>query len=605
MLTLVGVIVTIAALSLAQDVLIPLALAMLFSFLLAPLVKWLERRHLPRVLAVLVVVSVAAGGIGALGYVVVRQAVDLTANLPQYQDNIVARVRALRGGGEGGLGKMAENIQNLQKEIKEVSEEAEPPDPGEEKPVKVAVVAEPASPLDWIAGTLGPLLVPLTTGGIVLILVIFMLLSREDLRDRMIHLLGRGDLNLTTQALQDASSRISRYLLMQLVVNATYGIPVAIGLYFIGVPNAVLWGLLATVLRFIPYVGPIVGAAMPIAVSLAVFQDWTHPGLVVGLFIVLEVWSNNVMEPWLYGSSTGMSSLAVLVAAVFWTWLWGPIGLLLATPLTACLVAFGKHVPQLEFLSVLFGDQPVLEPTERFYQRLLANDQEDAAGLAEKSFDTSGSLVATYDALLVPALQMAEQDHLQGRLDEDRRRTIFDGVRAIAELLAEHAELAAAGASALPATGAQGEALPEAHGVPVLCLPARDEADEIVGAMLALVLNAQGFEAEAVTVHALVSERIERVAEKGAHAVCISALPPSATVHARYLCKRLRSRYRDLRLFVGLWHSAIGAARGRERIACGSDVAVVTTLTDAVQEMLRSRSLLERSPGEAAAAAAG
>ena len=243
----------------------------------------------------------------------------------------------------------------------------------------------------------GPLVAPIATAGLVVVFVIFMLLQREDLRDRIIRLVGASDVARATEAMDDAAKRISRYLLMQLVINVLYGIPVGIGLYFIGVPNPILWGLLATVLRFIPYLGPVIAALFPIALSFAVAPGWTLPLLTIALFVTLELFSNNVLEPWLYGSSTGLSPVAVLVAAVFWTTLWGPVGLLLSTPLTVCLVVLGRHVPQLGFFDVLLGDEPALPPELKFYQRLLARDPEEATELAEEYLEDE-PLEKLYDA---------------------------------------------------------------------------------------------------------------------------------------------------------------------------------------------------------------
>ena len=260
----------------------------------------------------------------------------------------------------------------------------------------VQVQSPAPTPLETLRDVGGPLIAPFATAGLVVVLVIFMLLQREDLRDRVLRLVGGREVARATEAMDDAAKRISRYLLMQLIINVLYGIPVGIGLYFIGVPNPILWGCLATVLRFIPYLGPVIGALFPIALSFAVAPGWTLPLLTVALFVVLELFSNNVLEPWLYGASTGLSPVAVLVAAVFWTMLWGPLGLLMSTPLTVCLVVLGRHVPQLGFFDVLLGDEPALSPEVKFYQRLLARDPEEATELAEEYLE-DGSLDKLYE----------------------------------------------------------------------------------------------------------------------------------------------------------------------------------------------------------------
>jgi predicted PurR-regulated permease PerM len=261
--------------------------------------------------------------------------------------------------------------------------------------------------LEVFRGAFGTVLNGLALVAIVVVLVVFFLIRRDDLRDRFIRLIGKSQVNVTIQMLEDAGTRVSRYLLMLLFINATYGIAAGIGLYFIGLPNAVLWGILATTLRFIPYLGPWLAAAMPIGLAMAISTGWVPPLLAIGLFVVLELLSNNVMEPWLYGKTTGVSVVAVLVAAVFWTWLWGIVGLLLATPLTVCLLVIGKHVPQLSFLDVLLGNEPVFAPARRVYQRLVAGDQEEAVELVEAACGDQ-SLVQVYDTMLISALALAE-----------------------------------------------------------------------------------------------------------------------------------------------------------------------------------------------------
>jgi predicted PurR-regulated permease PerM len=299
-------------------------------------------------------------------------------------------------------------------------------------PVPVKVV-EPENRLTSFAqAALGSLLSPLGRAALVLLLVIFMLLKREDLRGRLVRLIGQGRISATTRAMDDASTRVARYLAMQLLVNAIYGICIAVGLYFIGVPNAALWGALAGILRFIPYVGPWLGAAMPLALSLAVSNSWITPILTLALFVTLEVINSNAVEPFLYGSSTGVSSIALIVAAVFWTWLWGPIGLVLATPLTVCLAVMGRHVPKLEFLSVLLSEEQALAPYEECYQRLLAVGLEDATELAE-NYLKENSLTKLYDSMLIPVLTAAEIDAKRHALQPEERDAVLRNVQEMVE----------------------------------------------------------------------------------------------------------------------------------------------------------------------------
>lgn len=575
---LLGVIATVAALWLARDLLMPIAVAALCAFLLTPLVSWLQHRaHLGRTPSVILACTAAFGVLGVVGWMLVQQGLDVTSQLPRYRENIRTRLESLQPTSENPISKAAETIENINQEI-EQAKEAEAEATGTKRdtgdPVKVEVV-ERRSTIGFLTSTAGPLLSPLGTAGLVIVLVIFILLGREDLRDRLIHLLGRQDLHLTTQALEDASQRVSRYLLMQLCVNLIYAVPVAVGLWAIGVPNALLFALLGGALRFVPYLGPVVAAGMPILLSLAVFDDWTRPLMTVGLYVVVETVINNVVEPWLYGSSTGMSSIAVIAAALFWTWLWGPIGLLLATPITATLVAFGKHVPQLEFLNVLLGDEQVVSRPQRLYQRLLAMDAEEATDIAEEALAETESLPQVLDEVVLPALRMAVEDRHAGRLDRERETFVYECVTGIAEVLLERT-----GKDEPPGeTGA-----PPATVARVLCMPARDDADEVVADVLAGLLARQGIAVETIGIAALVSERVEAVAERGVDVVCISALPPSATAHARHLCKRLRARHPELPIAVGLWTSQVATERARERIGTGG-VTIARSLQEAISRL--------------------
>jgi hypothetical protein len=450
----------------------------------------------------------------------------------------------------------------------------------------------------------GTLLEVLGATGIVLVLVVFFLVRREDLRDRFIRLVGRGQVTLTTQAIDDATTRVSRYLLMQLLINISFGVPVGIGLYFIGVPNALLWGLLAIALRFIPYIGPWIAAAMPIALAMAISSGWKAPVLTVGLFVVLELFSNNVMEPWLYGKNTGVSPVAVLVAAVFWSWLWGAVGLLLATPLTVCLLVIGKHVPQLSFLDILLGNETVFDPKTRVYQRLLAGDQEEAAELIEGYLE-SMPLVEVYDTVLIPALAMAETHWHRGEISEERHKFIFQILKETVEDLGERRPEAQLNQAMAKTTGAETDSnvvvSSETAAHCIICLPARDQADEIAGTMLAQLLASNGVVVQAISVTALASEMVDLVEERHADVVCISAMPPAAAAHARYLCKRLHGRFPETNLIVGLWNCGGDLNKAKERIGCGTTSHVVGTLTAAqekIQSLLRPLLLVREQPAQ-------
>ena len=370
-LTAGGIVLAIGGLYFGAEIFVPFALAILLSFILTPMVNLLRRWRVPRIAAVLIAVSLAFVVVAGVALVVGRQLVQLADNLPKYQTTITEKIHSLQKSAPGGgvISKVTTTVEDLSKEISGGDRKSEPAQPRlgsrAEEPVTVRLEPPQPRPLELIRSVIGPLLAPLATAGLVVIFVIFVLLEREDLRDRFIKLAGAGDLQKSTQAINDAATRVSRYLVMQLIVNLLYGIPIGIALYFVGVPNAILWGLLAAVLRFIPYLGPFLAALFPIALAIAVDPGWTMLFWVVGLFLVAELISNNVVEPWLYGSSTGLSSLAIIIAAIFWTMLWGPVGLFLSTPLTVCVVVIGRYVPQLEFLGVLLGSDPVLAPLYR------------------------------------------------------------------------------------------------------------------------------------------------------------------------------------------------------------------------------------------------
>ena len=568
---------TVAALYLGRDVLIPLALAILLSFALGPLVTWLYRRGLPRVPAVLAVMLFVTLLIGGFAALVASQLTQLGQQLPTYEANLRTKAREVAAAAPGGgmIDRTADLLRNFNREIDKLTEGATGDAPASgasrpaadqpPRPIPVEIHQPAPPPLEALSSFVGPLMQPIATAGIVLVFIVFVLLQREDLRDRMIRLFGLNDVHRATAAIGDAAKRIGRYLLMQLVVNLLYGIPVALGLFLIGVPNALLWGLLATVLRFIPYLGPILAAILPIALSFAVDTGWTTPLLTLALFIGLELFTNNVLEPWLYGSSTGLSPLAIIVAAVFWTTLWGPVGLLLATPLTVCLVVLGRHVPQLQFFEVLLGDQPVLAPEVKFYQRLLAGDPHEAEELAEDMLEER-SLQDLLDHVVLPALLFADQDRQRGVLEPARAQAMATAVTAIVDDLAE------------PVDGKPVPARPELAGRRVLCLGARYGVDTAAAGMLAQLLRQQGLAADFMDAGALIhgGGEVERY-----DAVCLSYLDAGAVRHARRLLLRVRARLgRGTPACVCLWGGGTDEVQ-QAAAAIGAD-AVVARLGEAV-----------------------
>ncbi len=523
----------VTTLRLAQEFFLPLVLAGLLSFLLSPLVRRLGRWHLGRVGAVLTTAALAFVMIGGLAYLVTSELLDLASSLPKYRSNLIARVGSLKTKSNNPLRIAVQTISEVTAAAKKPEEP--PGSAGKEQPVKVEVV-KPME-MDSVAtltSVVMPVLGPLANTFVVIVLVIFMLMAGADLRDRLIHLVGRGRLRLTTQALDEAGQRISRYLRAQLIVNASFGLAIGTGLFFIGIPNAIFWGLLGMVLRFLPYIGAWLAAALPLALSVAIFPTWTQPLLTIGLFVAVELIVANVIEPWLYGASTEISPLAVIVSALFWTWLWGGVGLVLATPLTVCLAVAGKYLPGLGFIDLLMGDKPSIAPGDRLYQRLLALNEDETAEAIEQGIREQSQLAA-FDDTVLPALRSIEADFRAGVLT-DAART--EACQILRHVLAEIPEMH------LPA---------EALAKPVLCIPASHECDEIAALMLARVLAESGVPATVFSSQFLAGESVEKAVALAPSIVCISSLPPVSTIAARALCKRLRAALPSAKILVGLW----------------------------------------------------
>ncbi len=429
MVTFAWCVLVVLVLYWAQAVLVPIALAILLTFLLAPPVTWLQR-WVGRIPAVLAMVTLLFTLLGLAGWGLARQTDNLAQDLPRYRVNILQKIADVRGASKGG------SVEKLQETIDEIKTDLGKPDvPVGTRSRPVVVTSEQVAGFSGFAW-LGPMVGRLGTAGLVLAMVIFMLLERRALRDRLIGLIGHGQLAITTKAFDEAGTRVSRQLLMQSLVNLVYGIAAGVGLYFLGVPYPLVWAVFAAVIRFIPYLGPVLGAGAPILVSLAAADGWAGPLLVVGLFVVLELFTNLVLETVLYAGAAGVSPVALLASVAFWTWLWGPLGLLMATPLTVCLVVLGKHVPGLEFVGTLLADTPPLAAEYGYYQRLLARDQSEAADLIER-YLKSESPRSVYDALLLPALNYAERDRLEQRLSADEETAVLDATR---ELLSDAAE---------------------------------------------------------------------------------------------------------------------------------------------------------------------
>jgi hypothetical protein len=443
---------------------------------------------------------------------------------------------------------------------------------------QIGVIIQPGSSawLSWLPGLLRPLVEALGGLALALVLAVFMLLKRENLRNRLIRLVGHGRMTMTTKALDDAGQRISRFLLMQLAINGCFGIALSMGLLLLQVPHALLYGLLAAILRYVPYLGGWITAALLMVLSLAIFPGWGQPLLVLGLIVVLEQVAANVAEPRLFGHSMGVSEVALLVAAAFWAFLWGPVGLVLSSQLTVCLLVLGKYVPQLEFLNVLLGNEPPLDSNVTYYQRLLARDQDEATQLVLAQAKTSPA-EQVYDKLLVPALYFVKQDRERDELTEADEEFILRATREIVEDLGEHLAAAAGKASAQAREGTEAPAPPRAR---ILGCPGHDEADRLALEMLRQVLDPARWEMEVLSLEMLSAEMVTLAAEKDPAVVCIGALPPGGLAHTRYLCKRLRTRLPQAKIVIGRWGLKGNLEQNQEELREAGADQIETTLLE-------------------------
>jgi len=580
----------VAVLYLAREILIPLAFAVTLSLILAPAIAWLEKLRLGRVPAALLVMLMSMAGAAAIGWVIFNDLVDVANQLPQYQQNIHKKLEAIRAPNTGAVGRAAASVKELGKELASPPAPVAPPMASNRAgpriapnaasgPLPVQVVEKPANELLYVRDMIQPFLGPLGVFGMVVIFSLFLMIGHNDLRDRLFRLVGVSQLNVMTQALNDATSRVSKYLLLQLLVNVGFGVLCGTGLFLIGVPYAVLWGAVAAILRIVPYIGAPVAASLPFMLSLAVFDHWMQPLLVFLMFSTIEIVTGNWVEPWLYGVHTGVSSLALILTTVFWTVLWGPAGLILSTPLTVCVVVLGRYVPQFAFLHILLGDEPALVEEAKFYQRLLAMDDQEARTVIDRYLNEH-SLLELCDSVLIPALTLAEHDRHKGALDQDREEFLFLSVK---EMLAELAERAAR--AALADVEAAGDAKPASACGRIFCIPASDEADEVTAAMLALLLEHSGCIVLPFTPDPGL-QQLAFVQPAADDVFCISALPPFAFAHARTLSHQLRVRFPKIRIVVGVWGFAGDTERAMERFQAPRPDRLVTSLADAIQAVL-------------------
>jgi predicted PurR-regulated permease PerM len=619
--TLLFTVVIVTALYFGREVLVPIALALLMSFALAPLVRLLQRWRVPRTFAVTVVVLVAFAAIFSLGALMVSQVNQLAGELPRYQTTLREKIQSLRGAaaGTGTLERASEVLQNLSSELDkpgatrpaiggQIGTAASP-----DRPIPVEVKQPDPGALQTLVSLITPLIHPLATTGIVVIFVIFILMQKQDLRNRLVRLAGSQDLQRTTAALDDAGQRLSRLFLTQLALNAAYGLVVGVGLWLIGVPSAPLWGMLAMILRFVPYIGAVISAIFPLILAAAVGPDWSMVLWTGALFLVLEPLTGQVIEPILFGHSSGLSPVAVIASATFWTWLWGPVGLILATPLTICLVVLGRHVERLSFLDVMFGDQPALSPAELVYQRMLARDPVETAEQAQK-FLKDKPLVIYYDEVLIEGLKLAQVDAERGLLNDERLSHIRDSVAEIVDDLAAHEdkvdpapETDAADAQTPLAQLDKAETAPSPlrqlppewrTEAPVLCIPGIGVLDESLALVVAQLVRRQGIGARAEQADALSMSRIFSLETKDVALVCLCYVENATSAQIRYAIRRLRRKAPKAFILISL----VGAADGIEdqAIQAAGRVEVVKQSLSATVERILKESSARATATEAA-----
>ncbi|HEX3653664.1 MAG TPA: AI-2E family transporter [Rhizomicrobium sp.] len=584
--------VVVLALYFGRPILVPLALAILIAFALSPLLRLLRKLRLGRVLSVLLSVLFAIVVMIGLGTFIGSQAAKIAAQLPLYQTNLLKKVQSIRGAAanSGLVRSTTAVLNNIGNEVAGAQGTTSSPLAPRNRPVPVQIVKPRTTPIEVIENVIGPLVDPLISMTIVIVFVGFILLQKEDLRDRFIRLAGYQDLQRTTLALDEAADRLSHYLFSQTIINTCFGAIAGTCLWLIGIPNAGLWGLLSGIMRFIPYVGVPLSALFPLALGIAVDPGWAKVVWTAALYFTIEPVTGQLIEPVVYGRNMGLSAVAVVVAAIFWTWLWGPVGLLLSTPLTMCLVVMGRHVEPLEFLDVLLGDKPPLAAEESLYLRMLAGDP-DTAALEAEAFVRNNSLMDFFDEITIKALALAQRDHDRGVLKRDRLQSIRETVDVLIENLSdrddvpEGVEGADESTPPLPADG--DEELPESwRGRPVLCVSGRSALDEAAAALLAHVVEKHGIGARVVSASDVSPTQLARLDVSDVQVVCVSYLDPGNYKNARYLVKRLKKRMPQAHPIAGFWGYAESDSHYLDSIEAMEMDDVVSSLSQAVERIL-------------------
>jgi len=551
--------IIVGALYVASEVLIPITLAALLTFILAPLANWLRRVGIPRVPAIVATVLLALGIIVGLGTVIGTQVADLFAQLPQYQNTLESKITKLRDTTLAPLSGAIRRFESRREQQPQSSRETSPPSPNSQKPLPVIVQQPPPSPVQVGASVLGPILHPVATVIIMIVVTIFALLYREDIRDRAIRVFGSHDLSRTTSAMDDAGEGLSRYFIAQLAINSAFGIVVSIGTYFIGLPHPVLWGVMGGVLRFVPYIGAWIAAALPTLVAASIEPGWSMALLTVGLYAITEFLAGQLLEPLLYGHSTGLSPIAVVIAAIFWTWLWGPIGLIISTPLTLCAVVLGRHIEQLSFIDILLGSRPALRPSESLYQRLLADNADEAE---EQLEELAGEhrLMNYYDNVAIEALQFASSDFRASKLshsDAERFRSNFEELIDFAQEFGHKQEAKRQTSGPAPALGS---------GAHILCISGRGPFDGLATRMLSQLIEQEDMAASTSIAEASSREKLSSLQIDDVALICVLYLDARAVpANSRLLVRRLRQRSPNARIVLGLIQKS--ARQPQEKLA--------------------------------------
>lgn len=596
----------LAGLYFARVVLVPLAIALSLNFLLSPAVTQIERLRIRRIPAVLLVIAMSFALAWGVGWIVTRQVISVINDLPNYQQNIQQKITSLHAPTGGPLGRAFKSIQEIGSEISNATnptppQQTEPPartrrereqqrlEQQSKEPVPVRVIRPAPTTGQYLQQYARPLLEPVGVLVMILIFTFYMLVKHENLRNRLLLLAGRGRISLMTQAMNEAAARISRYLVMNVLMNAAYGLVFGISLSLLGIPNATLWGALMGILRMIPYAGTMAAGISTIAFALAVFPGWWHALWVALLFAGLELTVANFIEPHVYGRRTGISAFALIVMAVVWTLLWGWPGLIVSTPLTVCLIVMGRYIPQLSFLDILLGEDAELSPEAHYYERLLAMDQPEAHEIALAYLERH-TLLELYDRVVLPALILSEQDRHKGVLDNVRGPWLYQSVT---ELIAEFTdyqrehgdeeqeeETAGGRKHSEEGPGERAAAIR-----PVVCVPAEDEVDEIAATMLAQLLEQRGHGTMLLHSASLTPEILSRLAQEPETAVCVSAVPPFAFAQARRMAQSLRDSLPHNSIVVGLWGGDGEKETLRNRFGVARPDAVATNLSSALKQV--------------------